>query len=95
VIYKPPLAQEHSETSKDAARKIERPRRILRERVLWYIDIRADLGATDEEIQDALGMNPSTERPRRIELVEAGLVRDSGETRRTKAGRRAAIWVAT
>jgi hypothetical protein len=49
-------------------------------------------GGTDEELQDALGMNPNTQRPRRIELVERGLVRDSGRTRKTKSGRRATVW---
>jgi hypothetical protein len=48
--------------------------------------------ATDEEIQDFLSMNPSTERPRRIELWKAGLIEDSGHTRQTKSGRAAAIW---
>lgn len=48
-------------------------------------------GATDEEMQMALGMNPSTQRPRRIELARAGLVVKDG-TRRTASGRMAVIW---
>lgn len=46
-------------------------------------------GATDEEIQDFLSMNPSTQRPHR------GLVVDSGRTRLTRSGRKATVWVAT
>jgi len=52
-------------------------------------------GRTDEEIQTYLKMNPSTERPRRIELVESGHVRDSGVRRPTRSGRQANVWVAT
>lgn len=51
-------------------------------------------GATDEELQDLLQMNPNTERPRRVELVRMGLVRDSGLTRTTRSGRKATVWVA-
>jgi hypothetical protein len=53
-----------------------------------------DYGATDEEIQTYLDMNPSTQRPRRVELVDAGLIRDSGTTRQTRSGRPAVVWVA-
>lgn len=51
--------------------------------------------STDEEVQDSLGMNPSTERPRRGELVEKKLVRDSGDRRCTRSGRRAIVWETT
>jgi len=50
------------------------------------------VGATDEEIQTWLGMNPSTQRPRRVELVKKGLVVDSGKTRQTRSGRKATVW---
>jgi hypothetical protein len=51
-------------------------------------------GLTDEEQQAALVMNPSTQRPRRIELVRRGLVVEYG-TRRTASGRMATVWKAT
>jgi len=51
-------------------------------------------GLTDEEMQTRLGMNPSTQRPRRIELVRRGLVVEAG-TRRTTSGRMASVWQAT
>lgn len=51
--------------------------------------------ATDEEIQKFLTMNASTERPRRVELVRAGLVEDSGTTRRNSNGRQCIVWRAT
>lgn len=52
-------------------------------------------GATDEEMQQALDMNPSTQRPRRVELVDDGWVEDSGRTRKTPSGRDAVVWVLT
>ena len=48
-------------------------------------------GLTDEEMQRRLGMNPSTQRPRRIELARRGLVVEAG-TRRTASGRMATVW---
>jgi len=47
---------------------------------------------TDEQIAEGAGMNPSAARPRRRELVEAGLVRKVNMDGRTRAGRRAARW---
>jgi hypothetical protein len=48
-------------------------------------------GLTDEEMARRLGMNPSTQRPRRIELARRGLVVTCG-TRRTASGRNADVW---
>jgi len=47
--------------------------------------------STDEEIATELSMNPSTVRPRRVELARKGLIVQSG-TRRTTSGRMAGIW---
>jgi hypothetical protein len=48
-------------------------------------------GLTDEEMQQRLEMNPSTQRPRRIELARRGLVVETG-TRKTASGRMATVW---
>jgi hypothetical protein len=48
-------------------------------------------GLTDEEMQTRLGMNPSTQRPRRIELARRGLVVTCG-MRKTSSGRNADVW---
>jgi transcription initiation factor IIE alpha subunit len=48
-------------------------------------------GLTDEEMQTRLEMNPSTQRPRRIELARRGMVVEAG-TRRTSSGRMAVVW---
>ena len=85
--------QRHSETSRTAALEIETSAKTLRAKVLGFIRISGDYGATDEELQVALEMNPSTQRPRRVELVEKGLVVDSGKKRKTKSNRSATVWV--
>jgi len=48
-------------------------------------------GLTDEEMQRRLGMIPSTQRPRRIELARRGLVVADG-TRKASSGRWATVW---
>ena len=81
-----------SPTSEAAAEAIAPTAGTLRARVLDYLKVCGAYGATDEEVQKALAMNPSTQRPRRIELFDAGLVVDSGEKRKTRSGRNAVVW---
>ena len=57
-----------------------------------YEFIRDHHGATDEETQRYLDMNPNTERPRRKELQDAGFIRDSGKRRDTISGTAAIVW---
>lgn len=85
--------QPHSETSKEAAAQIAPILNPLQQKVLDCLQ-RWPEGLTDEQLCDALGMNPSTCRPRRIELVSQKLVRDSERKRKTRSGRSAVIWVA-
>jgi hypothetical protein len=94
--FYPPRAPfiKHSRTSRDAACDIEPHLNELQTRVLKYLRWRRE-GATDEEIQDALAMSPSTQRPRRIELCQKRLVKDSGRKRKTRSGRSAVVWMAT
>ena len=65
----------------------------LQRRVLELLAATPD-GLTDEEQQRLLGMNPSTQRPRRIELARRGMVVEAG-TRRTASGRMAVVWQIT
>ncbi len=85
--------QVHSETSRMAAIEAESSASTRRARVFRAIQAAGYEGRTDEELQDELNMNPSTQRPRRIELVHRRLVRDSGQMRKTKAGRWATVWI--
>lgn len=87
---KPPSAQLHSPTSVAAATAITAATPTLREAVYKIIHDRH--GLTDEEGAELLGMGLNTYRPRRIELVEIGAVIDTGQTRKTRAGRQATVW---
>jgi hypothetical protein len=86
--------QPHSETSREAARSIAKQIGPLHQKIIAYLTEHRD-GATDEAMFDALGMNPSTLRPRRIELVRAGRVKDSGRYALTKSLSKATVWCLT
>jgi hypothetical protein len=90
-----PPYQAHSPTSRAAAAAILPHAGTERSRVLAYIRGHGTIGATDDECQVMLGMNPSTQRPRRIELWTQGWIKDSGFKRATRSGRKAVVWVAT
>ena len=81
-----------SPTSQASAEAIKPDAGRLRAKVLTAIS--GYCGLTDEEGIEATGIAPSTYRPRRIELVEQGKVIDSGQTRLTRAGRKAVVWKA-
>jgi hypothetical protein len=85
--------QRGSATSEAAAVAIEPRSGTLRRMVLDHLRQCGAHGATDDEMQQALEMNPSTQRPRRVELVDSGLVKETSRTRRTRSGRQAAVWV--
>ena len=86
----PPPYQAHSSTSKQAAEQIRPTAGTLRAKVLTLLQSEA---LTDEEIANRLSLSGSTARPRRIELVQAGLVESTG-TKPTASGRQAQVWVA-
>jgi predicted ArsR family transcriptional regulator len=74
-----------------AADAIHASLNALQRSVVSFLRTRGDHGATDEEIATGLQMNPSTARPRRIELVRRGLVVEAG-TRKASSGRFATAW---
>jgi hypothetical protein len=80
------------QTSWDAARSVTE----IRPRQQAILDHLADHGPqTDEEIAlfyKGVRQSPSGLRTRRCELVEMGLVVDSGDRRRMASGRMAIVW---
>ena len=87
-----PPFRRHSDTSRLAAVDIYPRTGTLRRKVLDFICGQGWSGATDEEMQIALGMSGNTERPRRRELEIAGFIKDSGLRRRTLSGELAVVW---
>jgi hypothetical protein len=86
--------QRGSETSKAAAEQAAPSAKTLRAAVLRHIVSRGAFGATDEEMQRDMPMQPNTQRPRRRELALAGLIADSGVKRLTASGCKAVVWIA-
>ena len=84
----PPVARDQP-TSVRAGRRIRLPAKTFRGQVLDALRAGAK---TDEEICRATGLRGSSVRPRRLELVQEGLVEDSGQVRPTHSGRDAIVW---
>lgn len=86
--------QRHSKTSQDAANSISESRAEQdRQKILRYLRL-TQRGATDEQLEIACNMRGNSERPRRIELLKRGDIRDSGRRCRTASGREAVVWEA-
>lgn len=94
ALFQLPLFQSHSPTSLAAAVEIAPAVPTLLAKVRAAIEA-APNGLTDSEGMEVTGLEGNTYRPRRITLVEEGIVVDSGETRRTASGRKATVWRAT
>lgn len=90
--FNPP--HNHTETSAAAARQVRESEAEKTRRRIYEV-IRNGFGATDAEIQEALDLPGDRERPRRAELVKAGLVQATELTRPTPAGRDAIVWMIT
>ena len=84
----PPPYQAHSETSIMAAESVRGQAGNLRELVLAALRL---MPMTDEELAEFCHLNPNTCRPRRIELVQRGLVMAAGTTV-GRSGRKATVW---
>lgn len=91
LFARPAPAQQHSVTSRAAADSMDRSTLNRLQRLIYDYVSDQPGGATDEEIAQACGLNPSTARPRRIELARRGLVIEAG-TRKTASGRMARVW---
>jgi len=84
------------DTSEAAAEKIKPDTKMLRGLVFGFILGRGSLGATDQEIQDALEVDGNTERPRRWELGRQPFfaIINSGKKRKTHGSCNAIVWEA-
>ena len=83
-----------SDTSQAAAESMRPVAPNIRQRVYDHMLTQGARGTTDEELVAALGLNPSTVRPRRQELERHGAVEKTRRRRTTKSGRQAVVYVA-
>lgn len=86
------VARNAQRTSLLAAEKALPKSGTKRRRVYDYIVGRGLHGATDDEIQNALGIDGNTVRPTRGGLVEDGYIIDTGTTRKNKQGNECIVW---
>lgn len=77
-------------TSEAAAHSVKARAVTSRQQVLDFLALRGEYGTTDDEMVTALGLRQPG--PRRIELQRLGLVVDSGQRRKTRAGCLAVVW---
>lgn len=91
-----PVAQvgrDHPATAKAAASAALPRSGSDRRRVLDLLAAVGALGATDDELEVALGLPHQTASARRNGLVADGWVVDSGEKRNTRGGHPAVVWI--
>ena len=80
-----------SVTSKEAA-EAAKPRANYGEQAVLRALRATGQAMTDEQIQDESGLDPSTERPRRVALARQGLIYRVDNDGRTRSGRSAQRW---
>lgn len=79
-----------SEYAADLAKEFK-PR--VMDEIKAYLLTRKELGATDQELEHAIGRPGNTLRPSRVDLVKEGVVIDSGKWRLTLSKRPAKVWI--
>lgn len=83
------------DTSMEAADAMLPSLNRLRRIVLRTVRERGPTGATSHEVAAIAGLENTSIQPRLTELHHAGLVRDSGDRRRNRSGRRARVFIVT
>lgn len=86
------VRNDHPDTAHQAAQAVAPRTGTLRHKVWEHVKARGFYGATDNEMQDDIPMPANTQRPRRVELVQGGLIADSGRRRRHE-GQLTIVWV--
>lgn len=80
-----------SDTSQAAAVSMRGSARIIREQICDTISTMD--GCTCDEVELLLDLRHQTASARITELRDEGLIEDSGNRRKTRSGRDAAVWV--
>ena len=92
---KPPPRIPHNgtPTSRIAAQQAKAFAASQQQQVFAFIEQAGEHGATDQEIETALGIAGNSVRPRRRKLVELGRVKASGDLRLTHSNSPAVVWI--
>lgn len=84
------VRKDATDTSRKAAKRTVTGAK--RKAAFDFIKARGARGATDEEIQRGLRMGANTERPRRKELQDQGVIYATDQRRPTESGGTAIVW---
>ena len=96
VLYDdPPPARIMQATTLEAFHTSRELAKSTRGLIIRYLGAREAVGATDQEMQDALDIGPQSQTPARRKLAQDHLVADSGKKRLTRSGRKAIVWIRT
>lgn len=90
----PTAPHNHTDTSKEAAELVRPSVNAKQKRILDFLKLMDGTGATRDQIETALDIPGNTVRPRIKELIDAGLVAETLETRKTQRDRNAVVLVA-
>ena len=91
----PKTPHNNTPTSRIAAKLAKTFAATQQEQVFKFIEQAGERGATDQEIETALGIAGNSVRPRRRKLVELGRVKESGNLRLTSSNSPAVVWIST
>jgi hypothetical protein len=91
----PQLEIDFTDTSQEAFDSIIPHLGRIEAEVFRVISEAGSRGATSDEVEVALEMRHQTVSSRIWALGRRGVVRDSGQRRKTRSGRNAACWVST
>jgi transcription initiation factor IIE alpha subunit len=86
------LSHNPQRTSVMAAEKAFPKTGSLKRKVYDYFISRGEFGATDQEIESALGLSGNTVRPTRQSLQKDGYILDSGFTRSNANNNQCIVW---
>jgi len=80
-------------TSTEAATSVRETKDTQRQRVYEAIRDAGRNGMTDDQLQEDLGIEGNSQRPRRRELQALGRIQMCTLRRKTRSGRTAVVWV--
>ena len=93
-LFEPRLARPSVpvETSEAAAESMKGIAPKIRARIVAWLKDRGSWGATEQEVEVALGLSGNTVRPRLFEAQEAGEIERTDKTRPTRSRRKAFVY---
>lgn len=101
VEYTPAPYQKHSETSKEAAKKIDAVNQPLRgigkreNQLLELLQSRESFGVTESEVQALFNWSGDYQRPAMRNLLQHSFVEKTERKRKNAKGNDCSIWIAT